>query len=346
MAVPDTLFGLLVKNEGHDFSDMSMDFDSMDPYLEAGEIEIPELKAGQVLIKVRMAAINPSDRVYIKGGYGQGRIKGIAGGFEGVGDVVAVGSGLYGKALDGRRVSFVTAPGGSGSWADYAITDAKFCIPLREEVKDEDAAGLVVNPVTAAAMFAIAKKTKSKSFVLTAGGSQLSKFMIGLGRDSGMRPIAIVRRDEQIGPLMGIGAAHVLNLNDDDFHDRLEKVIKVEKPRAFFDAVVDDLSTSVHDLMPSRARWVIYGKLSPDLPKLSDPGQMIFRGKQIEGFWLTDWIRSTALPVQLNTYRAVQARFADGRWSTSIGEVVPLDEAMERLPSALAKATGKVLIKP
>ncbi|MBT8201116.1 MAG: zinc-binding dehydrogenase [Acidimicrobiia bacterium] len=346
MSIPEALFGLIVTNEGHDFSDFSMDFDSMEPYLRPAGMAIPELQSGQVLIKVRMAAINPSDRVYLKGAYGQPRVKGIAGGFEGVGDVIAVGSGLYGKALDGRRVSFVTAPGGSGSWADYAITDAKFCIPLRDEVKDEDAAGLIVNPVTAAAMHAIAKKTKSSSFVLTAGASQLSKFMIALGRDSGMRPIAIVRRDEQIGPLMGLGAAHVLNLTDKDFDDRLAKVIKAEEPRTFFDAVVDDVSTRIHDTMPSRSRWVIYGKLSTDVPKLSDPGQMIFRGKQIEGFWLTEWIRSTPLPMQINTYRAVQARFADGRWSTSIAEVIPLDEAMERLPSALAKATGKVLLKP
>jgi NADPH:quinone reductase-like Zn-dependent oxidoreductase len=346
MTLPNALFGLMVKNEGNDMSDMSMDFDSMAPYLEPGDMEIPELQSGQVLIKVRMAAVNPSDRVYLKGAYGQPRVKGIAGGFEGVGDVVAVGSGLYGKALDGRRVSFVAAPSGSGSWADYAITDAKFCIPLRDEVSDEDAAGLIVNPVSAAAMFAIAKKTKSKSFIVTAGASQLSKFMLALGRDSGMRPIAIVRRDEQIAPLMEIGAAHVLNLKDDDFADRLRNVIRAEKPRAFFDAVVDDLSTQIHDAMPAGARWVIYGKLGEGLPRLSDPGQMIFRGKRIEGFWLTEWLRSTPLPLQVNTYRTVQARFGDGRWSTDVAEVIPLDEAMERLPGALSKATGKVLIKP
>ena len=243
-------------------------------------------------------------------------------------------------------MSFVAAPNGSGTWADYAITDAKFCIPLRDEVSDEDAAGLIVNPVTAAAMFNIAKKTKSKSFIVTAGNSQLSKFMLALGRDNNMRPIAIVRRDEQISPLMEVGATHVLNLNDEDLSTRLRNVIKSEKPRSFFDAVVDDLSTQIHDAMPSGAQWVIYGKLGEGLPRLSDPGQMIFRGKSIEGFWLTDWLRSTPLPLQLNTYRTVQARFADGRWSTDVAEVVPLDEAMERLPTALAKADGKVLIRP
>ena len=94
MTIPKTLFGLLVKNEGNDYSDFTMDFESMDPYLEAGDLEIPELESGQVLIKVRMAAINPSDRVFIKGAYGQPRVKGIAAGFEGVGDVVAVGGGV------------------------------------------------------------------------------------------------------------------------------------------------------------------------------------------------------------------------------------------------------------
>jgi hypothetical protein len=41
-----------------------------------------------------------------------------------------------------------------------------------------------------------------------------------------------------------------------------------------------------------------------------------------------------------------QKRFSDGRWSTDVTAVVPLDEAMARLPAELAKPNGKVFIKP
>ena len=61
---------------------------------------------------------------------------------------------------------------------------------------------MIVNPLTALAMFGIVQEEGEKAFVLTAGASQLSKLMIGAAReDEGFRPIAIVRRDDQIAPL-------------------------------------------------------------------------------------------------------------------------------------------------
>ncbi|MEZ5741436.1 MAG: hypothetical protein R3E68_19760 [Burkholderiaceae bacterium] len=45
--------------------------------------------------------------------------------------------------------------------------------------------------------------------------------------------------------------------------------------------------------------------------------------------------------------RDVQRRFADGRWRTTIRDVVPLREAMQRLPDAdRLDAAGKILLKP
>ena len=41
-----------------------------------------------------------------------------------------------------------------------------------------------------------------------------------------------------------------------------------------------------------------------------------------------------------------QKRFADGRWSTDVTAIVPLAEAMRRLPAELAKPNGKVFIRP
>ena len=63
---------------------------------------------------------------------------------------------------------------------------------------------------------------------MTAGASQLCKLIIGLAREEGFRPIAIVRRDDQIPLLKQIGAAHVLNEKAPDFRDALREVLKAE----------------------------------------------------------------------------------------------------------------------
>ena len=44
--------------------------------------------------------------------------------------------------------------------------------------------------------------------------------------------------------------------------------------------------------------------------------------------------------------KEAQQRFADGRWKTDVTAIVPLAEAMARVPAELAKPNGKVFIKP
>src|SRR5690606_4949247 len=83
---------------------------------------------------------------------------------------------------------------GWGSWAGYAVAEAAACYPLLPGMRNEDAAGMIVNPLTALAMFDIVREEGEKSFILTAGASQLSKLMISAARDEGFRPIAVVRR--------------------------------------------------------------------------------------------------------------------------------------------------------
>ena len=89
---------------------------------------------------------------------------------------------------------------------------------------------MIVNPLTALAMFDIVRDEGEKAFILTAGASQLCKLIIGLAREEGFRPIAIVRRDDQIPLLKQAGAAHVLNEKAADFRDALREVLKAEPP--------------------------------------------------------------------------------------------------------------------
>jgi NADPH:quinone reductase-like Zn-dependent oxidoreductase len=41
-----------------------------------------------------------------------------------------------------------------------------------------------------------------------------------------------------------------------------------------------------------------------------------------------------------------QKRFVDGRWKTDVTAVIPMSEAMAKVPAALATPNGKVFLKP
>lgn len=344
MTIPAKMTALLQLEDGYTKTPSGTVLEAMDPYVRKAEIDVPEPAPGQVLIDVSLASINPSDVMFIKGMYGQPRAKDRPAGFEGVGTVVKSGGDPIGDQLVGKRVAFAAGPQGSGTWANYAVGDSAGCIPLIDGVRDEDGAAMIVNPLTAMAMFDIVKEEGEKAFIITAGASQLCKLLISIAKDEGYRPIAIVRRDEQIKLLEDMGAAHVLNADADGYVEKLAAVLREEKPRIFLDAVTGPQAAQIFTLMPKRARWIIYGKLDPNETPIHEPGQMIFMHKKIEGFWLTSWMMNTPMEKRVATITDVQKRFASGQWQTDVTAIVPLDEAMERVPEELAKPNGKVFI--
>ncbi|WP_372574436.1 alcohol dehydrogenase catalytic domain-containing protein [Ruegeria jejuensis] len=337
--LPNTMQAALLTHDGFAQEATGLAIDDAADWLEDAEIPVPQPDAGQVLIRMRASSVNPSDLHFIKGEYGQPRIKGSPAGFEGCGDVVATGAGA--EHLAGQRVAFVAA--GSGAWAEYALTPAMMCIPLRPDISDFDGAAQIVNPLTAMAMVDIAKQA-GDAFIISAATSQLGKLMCALGRDLGLSPIALVRRADAVEFLKEIGAAEVLVTGEADFADRLTDVIKTLKPRVFLDAVADQQCETVFTAMPNGARWIIYGKLSTEPPALTQTGQFIFMSKQIEGFWLSKWMSSTPPEDQMRVVGEVQARFADGRWSTDVAATIPLRDLVGTLAETLKTTKGKIMI--
>ncbi len=348
MTTPDRITALLVKQDGYNTAQPEghIRFESMDPYIELGDIPTPDLAAGQVLVEMSMAPINPSDLHFLKGEYGQPRIKGKPAGFEGVGTVIAAGNDSYAQSLVGQRVSFAATPAGTGTWATHAVAEAMLCIPMPAMVSDPDAAGFIVNPLTAAAMFEQVKASGSPGVVLTAGASQVSKFIVALARDAGLESICIVRRDVHNETLVAMGATVILNQTDVDFTRQLSATMKEHKPSFFIDAVVDSTSTQIFNAMGAKSTWLIYGSLSPEVPPLSNPGDLIFMHKVIRGFWLAPWLGETSLEDKMAVFAEVQARFGDGRWHTDVGATLSITEAPERLVEVIGDPRGKVFLTP
>jgi NADPH:quinone reductase-like Zn-dependent oxidoreductase len=346
MTLPATMHALLLNDDGYTARPSGSVLEAMEPYVTPGTIAVPTPKASQVLVKVALASINPSDVMFIKGMYGQPRAKGQPAGFEGVGEVIAAGEDAGAQKLVGKRVAFATGISNWGAWAEYAVAEAAACLPLIDGVRDVDGAAMIVNPLTAIAMFDIVRQEGEKAFILTAAASQLCKLIMGIAREEGYRPIAIVRRDDQIPLLEKAGAAIVLNAEAPDFKQRLAETCKVEKPRILLDAVTGPLAATIFNAMPRRARWIVYGRLDQTETPIQEPGQLIFMHKKIEGFWLTEWMRSTDPQRKGAAVMEAQKRFADGRWSTDVIAIVPFADAMKRVPEELAKPNGKVFIAP
>jgi NADPH:quinone reductase-like Zn-dependent oxidoreductase len=315
--------------------------DDLAPHLLQADFALPPLKPGQVLIRVALSPVNPSDLFYIQGGYGQPRTAGVPAGFEGCGTVVAANGA---DALVGRRVAFLGT--GSGAWAGHAISDAALCIPLRDDLRDEDGAALIVNPLTAVALIERVRTAGTSACIINAAGSQLGRLMLGLARDEGITAVAVIRNPALASEMRDLGAADVLVQTDPAFDSATRAAMRAHKPRILLDAVADQATADIFFAMPSGAVWVNYGKLSDSAPRLDQMGQFIFMDKRIEGFWLSRWLPAASPERRAAVIAQVQERFVAGLWQTRIAARLPLDRALGGILPALATGAGKVMIAP
>jgi NADPH2:quinone reductase len=120
------------------------------------EVKKPVPAEDQVLIKVDCAVINPSDVLFITGKTGAKVACPFTPGWEGAGTIEATGAKLEGAGLVGKRVGFSRQGDPThtigGAMAEYAVTDVKSIIPLRDETTHEQGVALFVNPLTALSM--------------------------------------------------------------------------------------------------------------------------------------------------------------------------------------------------
>lgn len=343
MTVSSTTSALVLRQGGYATDAVPQVPPALDPFLELREVTLPALGEGQVLIEVILAPVNPSDLMYVQGSYGRPRTEGSPAGFEGVGRVIE-GKGSAAEKLLGQRVAFLGTV--SGSWAGHAISDAALCIPLRDDLRDEDGAALIVNPLTAVALLELVRASGAKSFVLNAAGSQLGRLILGLARDEGFEPIAVIRRPEDREALLGLGAREVLVSGTGDFREKAQAALKSLKPRILLDAVGDQIAADLFFAMPTQARWISYGKLSSEAPRLGQIGQLIFMDKHIEGFWLSRWLPGVPPARRAELIALVQDRFASHIWTTRVAATLPLAEAVEGIVPAYQPSAGKVMLKP
>ncbi|HUI42995.1 MAG TPA: zinc-binding dehydrogenase [Terriglobia bacterium] len=308
---------------------------------------VPAPGPGQILVRIRAAPINPSDLMFLRGLYGFRKELPAIPGFEGSGTVVAAGKGMMARALLGRGVACAAADASIawGTWAEYLVTSAKFAVPLARSVNLEQAAMLLVNPITAWALMEIARSEGHRAVIQTAAASALGRMIVRLGRRFSLPVINVVRRREQADELAALGAGHTLISTDDHFDRELRLAARRLDATLGFEAVAGDLTRRVLDALPTQARVLVYGALSLE-PCQVNPASLIFEGKRVEGFWLSTWLAGKSLPARYRLSRQVQSLLTDDL-QTQVQARLPLEsgaEAVERYSHNMS--AGKVLLVP
>ncbi len=324
-------------------------YDGRPESLQEEEVPVPQPKRGQVLVKVAVASINPSDLLYIRGQYGFTRPVPTIPGFVGAGTVVAAGPGLFGKLLLGKRIA-CAGEEDSGTWAEYCCSNAMQSLKLTDKIDNEQGSMLMVNPITSMALLYEARKQGHKAAINTAAASSVGKMLLKFSKKANYPIINIVRWEKEAEELKALGGKYILNSSDPDFIDQLNTLSRQLQATIAFDAVSGELTGQLVDAMPEGSKVYIYGRLSP-APMQIDPWKLLFQKKSVQGFWFPEWVKDRGIIQTLSVIRQVIKEF-DAGLTSHVSERFPLSKVHEAIDLYEKKMSdknavqGKVVLVP
>lgn len=299
---------------------------------------------GQVLLDILAAPINPSDFLVFQGRFGPTPppLPAPAGG-EAVGQVAALGEGVTNLKI-GDRILALHA--GRGNWRQRVLAPAAGVRALPAAADPLQLAMLAVNPATALHMLTrYVTLSPGDWLVQNAGNSAVGHCVIWLARQRGLRTISIVRRADQVAPLLATGGDVVL-VDGPDLPDRVTAAIGGQPIRLALDAVAGSATTRLARCLALRGTLVVYGLLSS--PDCTVPAsELVFRDLTLRGYWFTPWFEHASNADRAALYAELGQYVVDGTICVAIEACYPL----ERVRDALAHAarpdrSGKVVLLP
>ncbi|NBX92445.1 MAG: zinc-binding dehydrogenase [Proteobacteria bacterium] len=305
---------------------------------------MPDPRPHEVVIKVWGSPINPSDRLFCQGLYGTKATQSVVPGFEGSGTVVKTGTHFMARRLMGKRVSGAVQ-GTDGFWAEYVVLSANQCLPVAGDISDESASCSFVNPLSAWALFEPLRRRKFSSFVQTAAASQLGKMVIRLSKTYQVPGIHIVHRAELVEAIQREGAECVLDSSHPHFESKLKAACEQFQVRYAIDAVAGEMTGILTRALLSAGKISVYGVLSGK-PCLVEPGELIFRNIQVNGFWLSHYIKQKKPWEMIQLFLNLK-RLLKEEGVTHVARRLSLIETIEDINGAARSASqGKTLVMP
>jgi NADPH2:quinone reductase len=131
------------------------------------ELPVEEPRAGQLRVRVRAAGVGSTDLMVLAGNYRYAPKIPLVPGYEIAGVVDAIGPGVTGFTI-GQRVAALTVHGG---FAELLVREAEHFLPIPEGVSDVQAAGAILNYVTAWQMIHRVAKVSSGQTALVTGAA-------------------------------------------------------------------------------------------------------------------------------------------------------------------------------
>lgn len=317
--------------------------------LRVGDLPQPAPKAGEILIKVAAAALNPID-TYLRGGVITMQLpKPFITGTDVAGTVAAIGPAVKRfKISDRVWGSNQGLLGRQGTCAEYVCASEEWFYPTPAGVADRDAAAAALVGITAHLGLFRCTNLKAGEIVFVNGGTGgVGAMVVQMAKAIGAIVIATVGSAEKAKLCQSWGADRVLNYKSDDVAAGIKDFTKGQGLNVWYETQREPDFFKMVDLMARRGRMIVMAgrQAQPTFPV----GPFYVKDLSLHGFAMFN-----ASPEEQRTSaNDINRWLAEKKLHVHIGKTFPLAEtaaAHQFLEdNTLRKAgtlTGKVVVVP
>lgn len=291
----------------------------------------PEPEDGMVVVDVARAGINFADTHQIRNDYLAEQTLPLVPGGE-----------VSGTKPDGTRVAAVL---GGGGYAQKVAVPEPWLVPVPDEVSDDQAAGLLLQGMTAHALLhQTAHVSDGETVVIEAAGGGTGSLAVQLAKTAGAKVIGLASSDEKRALVERLGADATADSKAEDLKQAILDANDGEK----VDVVLHMSGTGFEaelSALGAMGRIVVFGNAARH-PNEIATNYLLQTSKSVLGFWL--------LPLMLQRRELVGKMIAEllgavasGELEVVIGGVYPLSEAAKaHAEIGERRSSGKLLLDP
>ncbi len=298
--------------------------------VKISEVDLPELKEGEVLIKIKAAGVNPVDAVIREGQYKDMMRHNfpIIPGWDMAGIVEERGHAARRFEVGDEVYAYARRPEIQwGTFAEYMVIPESYLASRPKSISWEEAAGIPLAGLTAYQSLYVAGNLKEGQKVLILGASGgVGSFAIQLAKVRGAEVLSVAS-EKNHHYMKSLGADHTIDYKNNDI-GTAAKEIAPEGVDLIFDCTSgESLMQSIKALKPS-------GKLV----------SILNQGEEIDDEIDFQFVFVEPNSKQLDHYRQL---VEEGKITVEVSKVFSIQEAPDALKQIQTlHTTGKIVIAP
>ncbi|GAB4314527.1 MAG: NAD(P)H-quinone oxidoreductase [Candidatus Sumerlaeia bacterium] len=298
----------------------------------------PQPAAGQVVVRMRAVGVNPVDTYLRSGQQGYTPPLPWTPGFDGAGEVEAVGEGVS-KVRPGDRVYLSGAL--AGTYTEKALCREDQVWPLPPQTSFEQGAALYVNYATAyCGLFQVGGGVAGETVLVHGASGGVGVAAVQWARAAGMTVIGTGGTERGRELVLREGAHHVLDHTAPDYMDRLNELTGGNGPDLILEMLANVNLERDLAAVARFGRIVVIG--SRGTIEIN-PRWTMRKNAQIRGLVL---FNVTALELRA-IHAAIRAGLEAGTLRPVVGRVFPLAAAPAAHEAIMAPgAYGKIVLIP